>query len=48
MSFGSVTGRFDSISVRIPGRFDPIPLQSGRFGLDHFGPISGVDVLLIR
>ena len=25
-----------------PGRFGPIPLRSGRFGLGRFGPISGV------
>ena len=25
-----------------PGRFGPIPMRSGRFGLGRFGPISGV------
>ena len=38
----TVTGRFSPIPVRTPGRFGPIPFRSGRFGLGHFGPISGV------
>ena len=28
--------------VKVTGRFCPIPFQSGPFGLDSFGPISGV------
>ena len=39
---GEVTGRFGPIPFRTPGRFGPIPFRSGRFGLGHFGPISGL------
>ena len=37
-----VTGRYGPIPPRTPGRFGTIPFRSGRFGLDRFGPISGV------
>ena len=40
--FNPVTGRFGPIPVRTPGLVGPIPFRSGRFGLDRFGPISGV------
>ena len=28
--------------LRNPGRFGPIPVRSGRFGMGRFGPIFGV------
>ena len=31
-----------TLTVMNPGRFGPIPVQSGRFGPGRFGPISGV------